>query len=211
MKKYDTIIFDFDGVIGDSFEYVVDVIYKNVKSHTKLKLTKKQIAKEIREVSIFEILKQYKIPKIFVPIIVFKIKKDLSKRVEHTKPFNGIIEQLKNLNESYTLHLLTSNSNSIIKSFLEQNEIKYLFKSVKTSSSFLNKSKSIEKLIKKETLDKNTTLYIGDEIRDIVACQKVGIDIAVVSYGFNSKQLLKEYNPSYLIDSVEEIKKKNKQ
>lgn len=91
-KKYKLIIFDFDGVIGDSFSCVVDIVYKNVKQYTRLEITKKEIINDMRNITIFDLLKKYHIPKFFVPIVAFKIKRDLSKRIEKTNLFDGILD-----------------------------------------------------------------------------------------------------------------------
>ena len=100
-NKIKTIIFDFDGVIGDSFNCVCEIIYKNCCNYTKHNLTLKKIKYEIRNTNLFEIIKKYKIKKIFIPLIVFKIKYDLKKRISKTKIFPQIkvtLKRLKNKN-----------------------------------------------------------------------------------------------------------------
>lgn len=102
--------------------------------------------------------------------------------------------------------LLTSNSKKNIDLFFKKHDLHEYLEFVNTSSSFLDKSSSIKKMIKNEGFEISECLYVGDEVRDIVSCQKLGIDILSVSYGFNSKHLLEEYDPNYIVDSVEEFK-----
>ena len=59
--------------------------------------------------------------------------------------------------------------------------------------------------MKKYNIKPNEILYVRDEVRDIVACQRIGVDIVAVTYGFNSKELLKKYEPTYLVDSLDDI------
>lgn len=54
-----TIIFDVDGTIADTFEKLVDIIYKNVKKYTDHNLTKKQIRIDLRSKSLKDIIEGY--------------------------------------------------------------------------------------------------------------------------------------------------------
>lgn len=205
-KKYKLILFDFDGVISDSLEYVVDIIFQNVAKYTKHTLSKKQIEYEIRNCSIFEIMKKYNINKFMIPLISFKIKRDLSKRTTHSKLYPRVKQTLQGINDKNIKNaIMSSNSQKSVNSFLNYYNIDRYFSFVYTSSSFLHKEKNLKKILKKYNLDSSEVLYIGDEIRDIVACKKIGVDIACVVYGFNSKKLLESYEPNFLIESLNEI------
>ena len=59
--------------------------------------------------------------------------------------------------------------------------------------------------MKKYGFKKDQVLYVGDEIRDIVAAKRLGIKIAAVAWGYNSLKALKEQEPDYLIHKPEEL------
>lgn len=206
VRKYKLILFDFDGVIGDSFDFVVECIYNNMKKFTRIKLSQEDIAKELRTISLFEIIKKYKIPKFLIPIIVFKLKRDLSKRLKFSKVFPNSQKVLESLqNQKFKIGLVTSNSKKNINYFLNTFNLIDKFDFVHTSSSLFKKDKSISKIMKKNNIKSNEVLYVGDEVRDILACQRIGVDIVAVTYGYNSKELLKKYEPTYLVDSLDDI------
>ena len=46
---------------------------------------------------------------------------------------------------------------------------------------------------------------MGDEVRDIVSAKKANIDIASVTYGYNTKEYLSSENPTYFIDDLKEL------
>jgi phosphoglycolate phosphatase len=48
-------------------------------------------------------------------------------------------------------------------------------------------------------------IYVGDEIRDIIAAHKCGIRIISVSWGFHTVDLLASKNPDYLVDNPRQI------
>ncbi len=43
-------------------------------------------------------------------------------------------------------------------------------------------------------------IYVGDETRDITAAQKSQVQVVAVAWGFNSPQILSQFNPDHLID-----------
>jgi phosphoglycolate phosphatase len=48
-------------------------------------------------------------------------------------------------------------------------------------------------------------LYVGDEVRDVNACRKVGIPIVGVSWGLNDHNALVEAEANYVVDTPEEL------
>ena len=48
-------------------------------------------------------------------------------------------------------------------------------------------------------------MMIGDEVRDVDAAHKAGIDSMAVSWGFNSIELLESSAPTHLVHSPEEL------
>ena len=49
--------------------------------------------------------------------------------------------------------------------------------------------------------------FVGDEVRDIEAGKKVGINTIAVSWGYNTKSALDKEHPDYLIDFPLELEK----
>jgi phosphoglycolate phosphatase-like HAD superfamily hydrolase len=61
------------------------------------------------------------------------------------------------------------------------------------------KESKMRKIIKKDKLELEDVLYVGDEIRDIHAAKNTGIDIASVAWGYNTVESLKKHKPEYII------------
>jgi phosphoglycolate phosphatase len=120
--------------------------------------------------------------------------------------FKGLEPILKSLANDYQLGILSSNSQENIGKFLKSKKLE-IFDFVYTGSNLFAKDKIFKKIIRQEQLNKNQILYFGDEIRDIEACQKLGIKIAAVTWGFDDLEILKKAKPDYLISKPKEIKK----
>ena len=48
-------------------------------------------------------------------------------------------------------------------------------------------------------------MYVGDETRDIRSARRSNIGIAAVGWGFNSAEILEEYEPDYLLHQPQEL------
>jgi phosphoglycolate phosphatase-like HAD superfamily hydrolase len=62
-----------------------------------------------------------------------------------------------------------------------------------------------KKILRRYGIRKEEVLYVGDEIRDITATKNIGVDIASVDWGYNSREGLEEHKPEYLISEPEEL------
>ena len=59
--------------------------------------------------------------------------------------------------------------------------------------------------IKQNHLLKKEVLYIGDEVRDVVAAHKAGVDIAAVGWGINDWKTLADEEPTHQVAKPDEL------
>jgi len=59
--------------------------------------------------------------------------------------------------------------------------------------------------LKSENLKSEEVIYVGDETRDIEAAKRTQIKAIAVSWGFNSKEVLAEHKPDFLIHKPHEL------
>ncbi len=102
--------------------------------------------------------------------------------------------------------IISSSSKKIINNYLANNEINY-FDFIRCQGHIMKKHKNILKTIKNKKVNKKEVIMIGDEVRDIEACRKAGIDIAAVTFGYNSEDILKKNKPDYLVNDFKELLK----
>ena len=57
----------------------------------------------------------------------------------------------------------------------------------------------------KQGVEKNETLCIGDEVRDVQAAKKADVRIVSVSWGFNSPELLEQAGAERIVSTPEEL------
>ncbi len=198
------LLFDFDGTLADSINMGLRIANNLAPEFGIEPLTEEQFA-QARTMSIPKALKMFKIPLYKVPKAITMALAEYRHVIHELEPFAGIPEMLKELKElGCHMALLSSNTGENVRHFLDQHELDY-FDWVEGTSGILKKHSSIRKQIKKHKLDKRNVIYVGDEIRDIIAAKKSSIRIISVSWGFHDVALLKRHDPDYLVEKPQEI------
>ena len=54
-------------------------------------------------------------------------------------------------------------------------------------------------------LKRRETVYVGDETRDVQAARFALIKVVSVTWGFNTKEILRKQRPYYLIDEPKQL------
>ncbi len=201
MKKY--IIFDFDGTIADTF-HILEEIGKEYARKYSINIT----PKEAKEYGLKKTLLKSKFPIWKIPKILPEVRKKIALGLKtDVRLFPGIKEILIKLSKNYYLGILSTNSKQNIMQFLKKYNLYRFFRFVYSDSSIFGKHFVLKRLCKKYSISYKNIIYIGDEDRDIEAAKKLCIKIIAVSWGYNSKKLLKKYNPDYLVDNPKQILK----
>jgi phosphoglycolate phosphatase len=196
------IIFDFDGTISNSVDIVYKVYEKLANVYGFKHFTHEEIH-ELKMLSIHERLKKHHVSIFRLPKLARKTRKIVSELIEETYPFDGIKELLQLLKEKgYLLSIVSSNSKKNIQSFIDHHQL-VEFDHIYGKASFFGKERLIRKLLKKEKNVKS--IYVGDELRDIVSAKEVPIDIISVTWGFDDISLLEAEEPTYITTSIEEL------
>lgn len=200
------IIFDFDGTIADSFGVIMDIFYKNKADLGFENFGEKEI-KIYRQRGVKFLLTKNKISFLKVAKILKLGKEQMEEKIGGIKAFDGIKSVLGELKKrGLVLGIMSTNSQKNIKKFLKKNNISE-FDYVIGKGGLFGKSRILKNVLKERNLNTDKVLYVGDEVRDIEACHKLGIKIISVTWGFNDKKLLKKNKPDFLIDKPKEILK----
>lgn len=120
--------------------------------------------------------------------------------------FPGIRELVLELKaRGVGLGILTSNSEENVRKLLRARGLD-VFDFIHSESNLLGKNRALLHLLQKHALNRESVLYVGDEVRDIEACQKISVAIIAVTWGFHRRELLGRHHPTYLVDSADEIR-----
>lgn len=203
--RYRTLIFDFDGTIADTLSAIIRLVNEHADDYHIRPLGDSDVD-ELRGMSNIDIIKKYKVPLVKVPSLVLRAQKELNQRIDEMTLFPGIRDLILGLKGlGVQLGILTSNSRENVLKFLRAQKLD-VFDFIHAEQNFFGKNWALLHLLKKHGLKKDEVLYVGDEVRDIEACQKVGVPVIAVTWGFHRRKLLADKGPTFLVDAASDIR-----
>ena len=198
------VIFDFDGTIANTIDLLIR-LFNEIAPKYNLQNIKDSEKETLRNSSATELIKIYKISPWKLIGLVKDLRSKLKLDIQNVAITNGLKDVFEKLGKhDVELGIVTSNSRENVQLFLKKwniNSINFIH----TENNLFGKARVLNNLIKKQGLKKKEVIYVGDEVRDIEAAQKVGIKIIAVTWGFNSEKRLKKAKPTYLISEPKEI------
>lgn len=206
-KKVKVVVFDFDGTLANTLPLAIKAInflapeygYKPIDTTT----TNIELC---REKSMHEIVNALGLWFFQLPGYTTKAKNFFKEHLNEVTIFSGIKEMIENLSKNYELAIITSNSQDAVKHTLNNAGIVKIT-NIDSDSSIFGKHRVIKRFLKNHNLAPSEIIYVGDEIRDIEACRKIGVKIVTVTWGYNSKNVLAQSMPDYIADSCEDVLK----
>lgn len=204
MESKKVLLFDFDGTLVDSLLLIKQIINDLSVKYKYKKITEDDF-EQLRAKDPKEVLQSLEVSKLKIPFIALDLKSAFQKNLVNVSWVKGMKETLETLAaKGFVLGILTSNGKENVETFLEMHHINCI-DFVYGDVGIFGKSSSIEKVLKKNNIPKQDVFYIGDEIRDIQACKKVGIKIISVCWGFNSEEVLRNASPDYIVREPKDI------
>jgi len=198
------IIFDFDGTLADTIDILLSITNRLSAEFGFKSATKEELA-QLSNLTSWELLKYSGISIFKFPLLIRKLKAELRSEIPTIKLFPGIKEVLLELKKlGFQLGIITSNSRENVLASLENKGLQDTFTFIYSGSTF-GKHKVINKWLKKEHINAEEVVYVGDEIRDIDAARKTGIKVVAVGWGFNSQEALAAHSPDFLITHPQEL------
>ena len=201
MKK---IIFDFDGTIADSSMVFMQGWNQFAKQYGYLPVNEDDI-KLARNMTIHECARKFRFPMYKIPVILPKIYSYFKQHITEVQVYDGMKDVLKQLKKAgFKLYILSSNDKANIETFLQHNGIDEIDE-VLTSNKIFGKDYVLKKFMKMYGYQPNEVFYIGDELRDIQACNKCGIPFGWASWGLQGLELIKKEKPMHLFYKANDI------
>ena len=199
-----TLIFDFDGTIADTIDVMLTIYNSTLAPKFNCRPLDKEMKQQMRAMNPREMMHVFGASLVKLPFMVAKARSELAKRIDDIKPHTGICEALRQIkNKGVQCGLLTSNSRHNVLRFLKCHELTDIFDFICTGKHLFGKHTILRRVIRKEDLSPETSVYVGDEMRDIEAAHKAGIRVAAVTWGYNNKKALTKHNPEWVIDVPE--------
>lgn len=207
---YKTILFDLDGTLVNSYEGITKSI-----CHAMEQLGQPMPGKDLLLPCIgpplIDSFQQIMGLDYELAIKAVKIYRDRYSKTGkfELSPYEGIQELLEGLNQrGHTLYVATSKPQPVAEEIIDHTGLSPYFKKVYGAcldGRFNNKAELLSHLLQQESLDKTTTLMVGDRKFDLLGAAANNMASLGVSYGFGSVEELQEYKATYIAASPADI------
>ena len=202
------LIFDLDGTLADTSLDIADAVNYAIEPLEKGPYSVEEIKAMVGS-GLTNLMRSLIPSKASVPEENI-IKRFLEYYSEHlldnTKAYPYVKETLSKLGERYKKAVISNKREGFSREILEGIGILQFFDIVLGSDSVREQKPSpvpLFEVMKKFQSEKDETLMIGDSSYDIEAARAAGIKVIAVTYGFRSRESLKDAD--YIIDSFDEL------
>lgn len=198
-----TIIFDFDGTLADSYSIML-ALYNAEAPHYGARTVSAEDWEAIRRMKFGEILKFIGIKPHQLPKYLALGKQVLKGHNDQITLFKGVVKMIKHLQAAgHDLYVLSSNAEDTIQMVLDRYDIGFM--TVMKSSKMFGKAAPLRRLVRSNHLENDQVWMVGDEIRDIAAAHKAGINSLAVTWGFHPHEMLEPAQPTAYADTPDEV------
>lgn len=201
--RYSLILWDFDGTLADTLPSLLK-IYNQLALHHGFKPIDDPAS--LRDKPMAEIIKSLGISRRKVPRLIRMCVSGQPEMMKEIALFPGVIDALQSCKSSgLQMGIVSTNSEKNIRACLAANGAGSFFDFIAGYSRLFGKQRALRRVLRRNPVDPKHVLYVGDEVRDVLAAHRVGVDVAAVTWGMNSATVLSQYSPTHLIRSPEQL------
>jgi phosphoglycolate phosphatase len=202
--RYRLVIFDLDGTLADSFPWFSRVL-NEVADRYRFKRVEPHEIDALRTMDARALMRHFGIPAWKMPFIANHMRKRKSRELDQTRLFEGVDRMLQDLSDAgITLALVSSNSEANCRAILGAENAR-LIRYYECGASLFGKSAFFRRVLRKSGMPAREAICIGDEIRDLDAARKEGIDFGAVTWGYTAAESLTAREPTVVFRAVDEI------
>jgi phosphoglycolate phosphatase len=202
MLKY--ILFDFDGTLVDSREAFIKS-FNQLAFRYNFKKIEAANLDHLKALSMMERFHYLNVPLYRLPFLTMEFSRLYRSEIGSVSLMPGIPKLLEKISGiGLKAGIVSSNSNSIIESFVVKNAMQGI-SDIYCSGQLFGKDRVFRKFLKEKKFSPAQVVYVCDELRDVDACKKVGIKPVWVSWGYEREEAVNKDNNLCIAHSPEEL------
>ncbi len=196
-KKF--ILFDFDGVITDSFKTALNVI-QAICPHISAEHYKKGFEGNINEWQKLrsEHTEDCRLDADFFEEYVPRMKTEM-------QMFPVMKEVIQECAEKYTLVVISSTTSDAIKYFLDKYSVADCFAEILGNDVSFSKVEKIKMVFNKYTIQPQDCVFVTDTLGDMKEARHMDVDAIGVLWGFHDQETLSKGKPVSFVKRPQEI------
>ena len=192
------VLFDFDGVIVDSFEIGYQVARKLYPGLTR------EMEKNFFNGNIYGSVKHI-IRKNFFTKAEKSFSTEYVPKLLELSPIGGVKKTLGELEKLYQLIIVSSTISSPINEYLNRYNLAQYFDAIMGGDVHKSKTVKIQMVLEQSKAKPEDCVFITDTLGDMKEAAECNVKSIGVTWGFHEKERLEKGNFFALIDTIEEL------
>jgi len=204
-----TIIFDFDGTIGDTQRHIVECM-KLTLNYAGLPIPEESKIVQLIGLPLDETFRRLTdLDAAHVDELTDIYRKHFNDTMKDVQPFPHVVETMKRLRENgFIIAVASSRGHHSLQTLLDRFGILQYVSLIMGNEDVVEKKPAPEMVLKILDLTDakpSEALVVGDAVYDIEMGQRAGCLTCGVSYGNNSREQLRQQGADYIIDDFADI------
>ncbi len=202
-RRYDLLIFDFDGTLADSFPFFLQVFDTLADTHRFRRLDRERID-ELRGFDLPQLMRHLGMPRWKLVPVALQFRALMAQSIASIRLFDGMRELLRALAaRGVRLAIVSSNSEANVRAVLGEDA--RLFCHFECGAALFGKRRRLRRVVQGSGLPDEKVLCLGDEVRDIAAAHAEGLDFGAVGWGYAKPEALLAHGPRLMFGSVADL------
>lgn len=203
MRRYDLLIFDFDGTLADSFPFFIEVFDTLADAHHFRRLDRTRLD-ELRGADLPQIMRHVGLPRWKLLPVAMHFRALMAQHIGRIRLFDGVSAVLHGAAaDGVRLAIVSSNSEANVRAVLGPDAS--LFGHFECGAALFGKRRRLRRVVQRSDVPATRVLCVGDELRDIDAAHAEGLDFGAVAWGYTRPETLRARAPQLMFGSVAEM------
>lgn len=203
-----TILFDLDGTIIDTNEHIINAFIHALKDHVPTPLTREHIIPRMG-ITLEQQIEYFTGTNDVTPFVKGYRSYYDTYHDENVQPFPQVIEVIEGLHtKGIAMGVVTTKNRPGTLRVLEMFGLMKYMGSIVTVQDVVNPKPHPEPVLKAVNelgSDPKKTLMVGDSAVDLQAAHAAGVRSAGVSWSLKGEEVLKKYNPDYMLHTMNDL------
>jgi phosphoglycolate phosphatase len=192
------IMFDYDGVIVDSFELFSSCFMKACRQNNFYGLNSPEKVLALFETNVFEAMLDLGLDDNAINGILKSFQSGIAAYQNDVRLFDGMADTLKRISQNNKIVIITSNVTSAAEQVLQNNGIN-CFEDLQGAEKERSKAKKIRFTMAQ--YPELPAYYVGDTKGDMIEARNAGAITVAVQWGWHTVKQLEAGSPDYFVRS----------
>lgn len=192
-RRYDLVIFDFDGTLSDSGNWFLSIL-DDLARRFRFRSVSDDEIEALRNKTTREVIAYLGIARWKLPLIATHVRRRFAGSTDQIELFDGVRAMLATLSDAgVRMVLCSSNAEANVRAVLGADAAR--FGHYYCGSGLFGKVRKFRRVLADTGLAPESVLSIGDETRDLEAARAVGLGAGAVLWGYANPDALIALTP----------------